>query len=72
MRTHPVIRAIGLYHTQLANMSFDKIFDLTAGLYIFFNDIYHQLKRINTWNRSRFLSPSFLDMLQEEFPNKAI
>ena len=24
------------YHTQLANMSFDKIFDLTAGVYVHF------------------------------------
>ena len=29
-RTHPVIRAIGVSHTQLAKMSFDQIFDLTA------------------------------------------
>ena len=28
--TQPVLRAIGVSHTQLAQMSFDKIFDLTA------------------------------------------
>ena len=36
--TQPVIRARSEYHTQLAKMSFDKIFDLTAGVYFnFFN-----------------------------------
>ena len=30
--THPVIRTKE-YHTQVANMSFDKIFELIAGLY---------------------------------------
>ena len=38
--TQPVIRAIGVSHTHLANMSFDKIFDLTAGIYFHFYDIY--------------------------------
>ena len=32
--THPVIRAIGV--SQLAKMSFDEIFDLTAGVYVHF------------------------------------
>ena len=33
-RTHPVIRAIGVSHTvQVAIMSFNEIFDLTAGVY---------------------------------------
>ena len=32
-----VIRAIGVSHvTQLAEMSFDDIFDLTAEVYVFF------------------------------------
>ena len=26
-------------HTQLAKMSFDKIFDLTAGVYFYFYDV---------------------------------
>ena len=30
------------YHTQLAKMSFDKIFDLTAGVYFnFYNMFWH-------------------------------
>ena len=37
--TQPVIRAIGEYHTQLAKMSFDEIFDLTAGVYFNFYNI---------------------------------
>ena len=31
--THPVICAIGVKQTQLAKMSFNEIFDLTAGVY---------------------------------------
>ena len=37
--TQPVIRAIGVSHT-VAKMSFDKTFDLTAGVYFNFHDIY--------------------------------
>ena len=33
--THPVIRALGVSHTA-CNMSFDEIFDLTAGVYFTF------------------------------------
>ena len=36
MRTHNPSYARSEYHTQLAKMSFDKIFDLTSGLYFFF------------------------------------
>ena len=40
--TQPVIRAIGVSHTQVAKMSFDKIFDLTQLEYFFsFFIIYH-------------------------------
>ena len=39
MRTHTQYYARSEYHTQLAKMSFDKIFDLTAGAYIFFYNI---------------------------------
>ena len=31
--THPVVRAISEYHTQLAKMSSDEILDLAAGVY---------------------------------------
>ena len=34
MKTHNPKDARSKYHTQLAKMSFDKIFDLTAGVYI--------------------------------------
>ena len=34
--THPAI-ARWVYHTQLANMSFDEEFDLTAGVYVKFS-----------------------------------
>ena len=34
--THPVIRAIGLSHTACRDMSFDKMFDLTAGVQFYF------------------------------------
>ena len=34
--TQPVIRAMESYRTQLAKMSFDKIFHLTAGVYFYF------------------------------------
>ena len=36
MRTHNPQYARSEYHTQLAKMSFDKIFDLTAGVYFHF------------------------------------
>ena len=36
MRTHNPSYARSEYHTQLAKMSFDKIFDLTAGVYFNF------------------------------------
>ena len=39
--TQPVIRAIGVSRTQLAKMSFDKIFDLTAGVYFNFYNIFY-------------------------------
>ena len=40
MRTHPVvIRAIGVSHTACKDESFDKIFDLTAGVYFYFYSI---------------------------------
>ena len=32
----PVLRAIGVSHTQLAKMTFDKLFDLTAGVNFYF------------------------------------
>ena len=35
MRTHTHYYARSEYHTQLANTSFDEIFDLTAGVYFF-------------------------------------
>ena len=35
--TQPVIYARSEYHTQLAKMSFDKIFDLAAGVYFRFS-----------------------------------
>ena len=38
------------YHTQLAKMNFDKIFDLTAGVYFYFHDILST--RNNTRDRS--------------------
>ena len=34
--TQAIIRAIGVSHTQLAKMSFGKIFDFTAGVYFYF------------------------------------
>ena len=34
------------YHTQLAKMSFDEIFDLTAGVYFYFYNIYMALYRM--------------------------
>ena len=40
MRTHNPKYARSEYHTQLANMSFDKIFDLTAGVYFHFYNIW--------------------------------
>ena len=36
MRTHKSSYARSEYHTQLAKMSFDEIFDLTAGVYFHF------------------------------------
>ena len=37
MRIHTQYYARWEYHTQLANMSFDEIFDLTAGVYLYFS-----------------------------------
>ena len=34
-----VLQYIPEYHTQLAKMSFDKMFDLTAGVYFYFYNI---------------------------------
>ena len=34
--THPVIRAIGVSHTACKNISFEEIFDLTAGVVYFY------------------------------------
>ena len=46
-----VIRAIGVSHTQLAKMSFDEIFDLTAGVYfIFCNIICYKTLRNGVWH----------------------
>ena len=36
MRTHNPQYARSEYHTQLAKVSFNKIFDLTAGVYVYF------------------------------------
>ena len=36
MRTHKPQYPRSEYHTQLAKMSFDEIFDLTAGVYFYF------------------------------------
>ena len=33
------------YHTQLAKMSFDKIFNLTAGVYFYFNKYSYAVKK---------------------------
>ena len=40
MRTDDPRYARSEHHTQLANMSFDKIFDLTAGVYARFFNVY--------------------------------
>ena len=40
MRTHNPLIARSEYHTQLANRSFDKLFDLTAGVYSYFHNIF--------------------------------
>ena len=40
MRTHNSLRARSEYHTQLAKMSFDETFDLTAGVYFHFYNIF--------------------------------
>ena len=41
MRTHTQKYTPSKYHTQLAKMSFDEIFDLTAGgVYLYFYIIY--------------------------------
>ena len=34
-RAQTIQNARSEYHTQLAKMSFDEIFDLTAGVYVF-------------------------------------
>ena len=41
MRTHNSSYARSEYDTQLANMSFDEIFDLTAGVYFHFLHYYN-------------------------------
>ena len=38
MRTHTQQCARSEYHTQLAKMSFEEIFDLTTGVYFHFHD----------------------------------
>ena len=43
MRTHNPQYARSEYHTQLAKMSFDEIFDLTAGVYFHFDNIFDKL-----------------------------
>ena len=47
MRTHNPYYARSEYHTQLAKMSFDEIFDLTAGVFSFFTYIaqFHAKKK---------------------------
>ena len=45
MKTHNPQYARSEYHTQLAKMSFDKIFDLTAGVYFNF---YNIIKTVTT------------------------
>ena len=46
MTTHTPQYARSEYYTQLAKMSFDKVFDLTAGVYFnFCNNIYI----LNNW-----------------------
>ena len=39
---------ISEYHTQLAKMNFDKIFDLTAGVYFHF--LYYIARTSSTYN----------------------
>ena len=34
-----LVRRLFFFHTQLAKMSFDKIFDLIAGVYLYFYNI---------------------------------
>ena len=46
--------SIYIYHTQLAKMSFDKIFDITAGVYFNFYNIHMQICRLTNFKRSRF------------------
>ena len=41
MRTHNPSYARSEYHTQLAKMIFDTIFDLTAGVYFYFYNNMH-------------------------------
>ena len=53
MRTHNPSYVRSEYHTHLAKMSFDKIFDLTAGVYFNFYNIHAGV------NVSGFFFPSF-------------
>ena len=48
MRTHTQQYARSEYHTQLAKMSFDKIFDLTAGVYFYYNIHSRPLSNVTT------------------------
>ena len=45
MRTHTQQYARSEHHTQLAKMSFDEIFDLTAEVYFYFYDVPGNIKR---------------------------
>ena len=52
MRTvHTQQHARSEYHTQLAKMSFDKIFDLTAGVHLYFYNTCCSLYRTNSSTR---------------------
>ena len=64
MRTHNPQYARSEYHTQLANMSFDKIFDLTAGVYFYYynnsTSTNKQLQNISTDPKFVELTPDVL------------
>ena len=50
--TQPVIRAIGVSHTACSEKSFDKIFDLTAGVYFnFYTPEYYIFKHVKNVNQ---------------------
>ena len=46
MRTHNPKYARSEYHTQLAKMSFEKIFDLTGGVYFHFYNMLYVLEHV--------------------------